>query len=82
VSHHVALLGDSIFDNGAYTHGEPDVIHDFRALLPPDWKATLAAVDGSTTADLKGQLVALPQGVTRAVTKNGPARWYAKVSAR
>src|SRR5205085_1168818 len=24
---HVVLLGDSIFDNGAYTHGAPDVLY-------------------------------------------------------
>ena len=27
---HVVLLGDSIFDNGAYTQGGPDVITQLR----------------------------------------------------
>jgi hypothetical protein len=31
---HLALLGDSIFDNAAYTAGAPDVIAHVRALLP------------------------------------------------
>ena len=31
---HVALLGDSIFDNGAYTSGGPDVVTQLRAILP------------------------------------------------
>src|SRR5215467_156975 len=52
----VALLGDSIFDNAAYVGGEPDVVAHLRAMLPQDWQASLLAVDGSVTADLKGQL--------------------------
>jgi hypothetical protein len=52
----VALLGDSIFDNAAYTGGEPDVVAHLRSMLPQNWKASLLAVDGSVTADLKGQL--------------------------
>jgi len=71
VSDHVVLLGDSIFDNGAYTRGEPDVARHLRSLLPPDWKVTLAAADGSTTADLAKQLDALPRDVTRGVLSVG-----------
>jgi hypothetical protein len=40
----VVLLGDSIFANAAYTHGEPDVLAHLRRVLPPDWRATLCAV--------------------------------------
>ena len=53
---HVALLGDSIFDNAAYTSGAPDVVTHLRRLLPPGWQATLCAVDGATTTDLDAQL--------------------------
>jgi hypothetical protein len=52
---HVALLGDSIFDNRAYTGGEPDVVTHLRDLLPLGWRATLYAVDGATTADIVRQ---------------------------
>jgi hypothetical protein len=40
---HVVLLGDSIFDNRAYTGGDPDVIAHLRALLPSGWQASLVA---------------------------------------
>jgi hypothetical protein len=52
----IALLGDSIFDNSAYTGGEPDVVTHLRALLPMGWQASLLAVDGSVTTDLQAQL--------------------------
>lgn len=39
---HVVLLGDSIFDNGAYTGREPDVATYLSALLP-EWRTTLMA---------------------------------------
>ena len=54
----VALLGDSILDNGAYTSGGPDVISQLRSLLPRSWRASLLAVDGSMIADLADQLTA------------------------
>ena len=38
---HVVLLGDSIFDNAAYTNGGPDVVTQLRELLPAGWHATL-----------------------------------------
>ena len=71
MSEHVALLGDSIFDNRAYTRGEPAVIEHLKVLLPPGWTATLTAIDGSTTSDLDEQLALLPNGVTRAILSVG-----------
>lgn len=69
---HVALLGDSIFDNQAYVNpGEPDVVHQLRPRLPADWKATLLAVDGSVTADVPRQLKRLPEDVTHLVISVG-----------
>src|SRR3954465_14984277 len=53
---HVALLGDSIFDNRAYTSGAPDVVTHLRRVMPAGWKATLCAVDGATTGGIKQQL--------------------------
>lgn len=52
----IALLGDSIFDNSAYTGGEPDVVTHLQAMLPTGWQASLLAVDGSITTDLQAQL--------------------------
>jgi hypothetical protein len=69
--HHVALLGDSIFDNSAYTSGQPAVIEHLQGILPEGWRATLLAIDGSTTADLEDQLGKLPPDVTDAVVSIG-----------
>src|SRR5215467_7776017 len=38
---HFVLLGDSIFDNPAYTKGGPDVVMQVRALFPKQWKACM-----------------------------------------
>jgi hypothetical protein len=32
---HIVLLGDSIFDNDAYTNGKPDVVTHLRRALAP-----------------------------------------------
>jgi hypothetical protein len=68
---HIALLGDSIFDNAAYTRGEPDVVSHLRALLPAGWQASLLAVDGSTTRDLPEQLRRMPADATHLVVAVG-----------
>jgi hypothetical protein len=52
----IVLLGDSIFDNSAYTGGEPDVVTHLQTMLPTGWRASLLAVDGSVTTDLHAQL--------------------------
>jgi len=68
---HVVLLGDSIFDNAAYTRGGPDVIAQVRELLPPGWRATLGAVDGATTDDFGRQVSSLPRDATHVVVSLG-----------
>lgn len=68
---HVALLGDSIFDNAAYVGGGPDVVRQLRDRLPQGWRATLAAIDGSTMADMDVQLVRLPRDATHLVVSIG-----------
>lgn len=69
---HIALLGDSIFDNQSYVQpGEPDVIHQLQAHLPADWEATLLAVDGSVTTDIRRQLAHLPTDPTHLVISVG-----------
>src|SRR3954452_12541822 len=64
---HVVLLGDSIFDNGAYIGGAPDVVRQLRAHLNPDGQATLCAVDGHVTTSVPGQLRNVPAGATHLV---------------
>lgn len=68
---HVVLLGDSIFDNAAYTRGEPEVVEHLRQVLPDGWQATLCAVDGSTTTDLSDQLREVPADATHLVVSIG-----------
>ncbi len=68
---HVVLLGDSIFDNGAYTGGGPDVVTQLRELIPAGWRATLGAVDGATTDDFAAQLDSLPDDATHLVVSLG-----------
>lgn len=68
---HIALLGDSIFDNHVYTGGAPDVVTHLRALLPAPWGATLCAVDGATTSDFGSQLQRVPRQATHVVLSLG-----------
>jgi hypothetical protein len=68
---HIVLLGDSIFDNAAYTRGDPDVVTHLRRLLPSDWEATLCAVDGATTLGLAAQLADIPVDASHLVIAIG-----------
>jgi lysophospholipase L1-like esterase len=68
---HVVLLGDSIFDNAAYVSGGPDVIAQVRAKVDRASKATLLAVDGSVTTDVKNQLRKLPPDATHLIVSAG-----------
>ncbi len=68
---HVALVGDSVFDNLVYVQPEPDVQRQLRDALPDGWKVTLAAIDGSVTDDVSGQLEGLPKEVSHIVLSVG-----------
>lgn len=69
---HVALVGDSIFDNRTYVAGdEPAVIDQIRESLPDGWQATLLAVDGSVTGDVPRQLDGLSGDVSHIVVSVG-----------
>jgi hypothetical protein len=68
---HLVLLGDSIFDNQAYVGRGPDVVTQLAPLLPADWRATLAAVDGAVIADVPRQLARLPVDATHLVVSAG-----------
>ena len=61
---HIVLLGDSVFDNGAYTGSEPDVLTHLRSVLPESWRATMCAVDGATTSSLASQVRSIPADAT------------------
>ena len=67
----LVLLGDSIFDNAAYTGGAPDVVQQVRQRLPPGWRATLGAVDGGTTESVREQLRRLPPDSTHLFVSAG-----------
>ena len=72
MSEHIALLGDSIFDNAAYTNGLPDVVTHLRRTVPAGITVTLLAVDGSTTAHVvEKQIGMLPTDVTHAAVSMG-----------
>ena len=68
---HVILLGDSIFDNGAYVRGGPDVIRQLRGVLPAGWTGTLLAVDGAVTGSVPRQLQGLPADASHLVISVG-----------
>lgn len=58
---HLVLLGDSVFDNKSYVGADqPDVISHLQNLIPDDWRATLAAVDGSVADNVAEQLRQIP----------------------
>jgi len=67
----VVLLGDSIFDNGAYTSGGPDVTAQLRSLLPGGWTVGLVAVDGARVEDVFRQLERLPAEASHLVLSVG-----------
>jgi lysophospholipase L1-like esterase len=68
---HLVLLGDSVFDNGAYVHGSPDVRAQVAAQLQGPSVVTLLARDGAVIADVHQQLSAVPSGATHVVISAG-----------
>ncbi len=68
---HLILLGDSIFDNGVYVDGGPDVCSQLRDLLPATWCASLLAVDGAVSRDVVSQLAHLPADASQLVLSVG-----------
>ena len=71
IQYHVALLGDSIFDNAAYVAGEQAMIDHLRKILPSDWHASLIARDGDSTADVAEQLGNVPAEATHLIVSVG-----------
>lgn len=67
----VILLGDSVFDNGAYISGGRNVRWQVQDCLPKGWQATLLAVDGNTARDVPGQLARLPNDASHLIISVG-----------
>jgi hypothetical protein len=68
---HIILLGDSIFDNGVYVPGHPDVVKQLCGVLPEGWTASLLAVDGAVTRSVPSQLTRIPHDATHLVVSVG-----------
>lgn len=68
---HIVLLGDSIFDNGVYVSGGPDVVRQVRDVIPQGWQASLLAVDGAVTSSVASQLRRMPPNATHLVISVG-----------
>jgi len=68
---HIVLLGDSIFDNGAYIGGAPDVARQLAERLGSNWEVTLRALDGAIVSDVARQVSALPPTATHLVLSAG-----------
>jgi hypothetical protein len=67
----VVLLGDSVFDNGAYVGRDPDVVAQLRQRLPHGWDAALLAIDGSVMAGVIEQSRRLPADATHLLVSMG-----------
>jgi hypothetical protein len=68
---HIALLGDSIFDNASYVPGGPPLISQLQATLPQGWQASLVAVDGSVTSNVLDQVQRIPPSATHLIVSIG-----------
>ena len=68
---HIALIGDSIFDNEGYVDEGDSVIEQLSRKLADNIKATLLAVDGDVTDDVYAQLENLPNDTTHAFISCG-----------
>jgi hypothetical protein len=58
-------------ENRAYTEGGPDVVSQVQELLTHGSHATLLAVDGSTTEDIRSQAQRIPSDATHLVLSAG-----------
>lgn len=65
------MIGDSVFDNAAYVKGGLDVLAQLHRQIPPGWKASLRAVDGSVVEDVRARTVDLPEDSTHLVVSAG-----------
>ena len=67
----IALLGDSIIDNGIYTGDAPCVEEILAANLGKDWQVVRLAVDGHMIRNVYQQLKSLPPSTTHIILSVG-----------
>lgn len=63
MTQHLALIGDSIFDNAPYVDSGEAVMDHIKPLLT-GWNVSLIAVDGDTTQEVHTQLTRIPKSCT------------------
>jgi hypothetical protein len=63
MTQHLALIGDSIFDNAPYVDSGREVIDHIKPLLI-GWDVSLVAVDGDTTRNVLQQRKRIPKSCT------------------
>jgi len=68
---HIALAGDSIFDNDGYVPNDPGVIEQLRTSLPKDWSAIKIAVDGDCIRHVYSRVENFPEYITDLVLSIG-----------
>src|SRR4051812_47373149 len=67
---HVALLGDSVFDNAAYVGSGPDVARQLRSLAQ-GFEVTLLARDGATIAEIHSQTQSIDRAISHVLVSIG-----------
>src|SRR4051812_2077372 len=67
---HVALLGDSVFDNAAYVGSGPELAKQLRS-LSHGFEVTLLARDGATITDVDSQSRAIDPAASHLVISIG-----------
>lgn len=67
---HIAMLGDSVFDNASYVGGAPDVRAQLQSVLT-NAKVSSAARDGAVIADIPSQLRQIPGSATHIAVSIG-----------
>lgn len=70
-SGHLALLGDSVFDNRRYVLPGATVLDCLQKAMPASWQLSLCARDGDTTQDVAIQIRNLPTTATHIVVSCG-----------
>ena len=68
---HIALAGDSIFDNDGYVPGQPGVIAQLRTSIPPSWSGMKIAVDGDCIRHVYSRVEKFPDYITDLVLSIG-----------
>ena len=68
----LALIGDSIFDNGSYVlPGQMSLLDHVQSLLPAKSKATLFAKDGTIVSDVRKQISIIPDTASHIIMSAG-----------